>query len=208
MAKPPLSRDRILAAALAIVDREGLAALSMRRVAEAVGVEAMSLYHHVANKAALLDGVFELVLAELPPWRRGGGWRAELRARSLDLRGVLRAHPNALPLFATRPAVTPAAIAHLEAGLEALRSAGLPIGDALATFQVLLAYVVGHAIASYAAHDADAAAPDYAALPASAFPRVHEVAAAGERDLEAEFAIGLDAMLDGLERRRRRSKSG
>src|SRR5690349_8477694 len=117
MAKAPLSREKILAAALAIVDREGLAALSMRRVAEAVGVEAMSLYHHVANKAALLDGVYELVLAELPPWKRSSSWRASLRTRAIDLRATLRAHPNTLPLFATRPAATPAAIAHLEAGL-------------------------------------------------------------------------------------------
>jgi AcrR family transcriptional regulator len=204
MAKTPLSREKILAAALAIVDREGLAALSMRRVAEAVGVEAMSLYHHVANKAALLDGVFELVLAELPPWRRGPTWRASLRTRSLDLRATLRAHPNALPLFATRPAVTPAAIAHLEMGLAALREAGLSVRDALSTFQVLLAYVVGHAIASFAAGGDDRAEPDYAALPAYAFPRVREtMAATDRRDIDAEFELGLDALLDGLERRQR-----
>src|SRR5258706_12286391 len=89
-----LSRERVLEAALQIVDEEGLEAISMRRLGEALGVEAMSLYNHVENKAAILDGVFERVLSELPPAKRTGSWKAALKERARALRAVLRKHPN------------------------------------------------------------------------------------------------------------------
>lgn len=197
--KPNLGRERILARALAIVDKDGLGALSMRRVARELGVEAMSLYHHVANKAALLDGVYELVLSELPAWRRRTPWQASFRERARALRAVLAAHPNTLPLFATRPAVTPAALAHLEAALAVLSAAGWLPNEALAAFQALLAYVVGHAMQTFAAASPDAANPRYDQLPADKFPNIR--ALSWERDLDAEFELGLDAMLAGLDRR-------
>jgi len=128
-----LSRERILRTALDLVDREGLEAISMRRVGEELGVEAMSLYNHVANKAAILDGIFETVLAELRAPKRSPTWQAALGDRARALRAILRAHPNALPIFATRPAVTPASIAHVEAVLAALRDAGFSADDALST---------------------------------------------------------------------------
>ena len=79
--RQPLSRERILRSALAIADREGLEALSMRRIGEALGVEAMSLYNHIPNKAAILDGIFETVLAELPGMKRTASWQRALRDR-------------------------------------------------------------------------------------------------------------------------------
>ena len=173
----------------------------MRRVGEALGVEAMSLYNHVANKAAILDGIFEAVLAEMPPLpkRKASSWQAALRERAHALRGVFRAHPHSLPLFATRPAVTPASLAHLDGGLDVLRSAGFSASDALSAFQVLLAFVVGHAIASFSPAHADDARPDYEALNANELPRVREMAAVlHERDLEAEFSFGLEALLVGI----------
>jgi AcrR family transcriptional regulator len=103
-----LSRDRVLEAALALVDREGGEAVSMRRLAEALGVEAMSLYHHVENKAAVLDGIFERVLAELPPAPPAKGFRSAMAERGRALRAVLRRHPNALAIFATRAFARPA----------------------------------------------------------------------------------------------------
>src|SRR5262245_26008166 len=119
-----LSRERILKAALAIVDREGLDAISMRRVGDALGVEAMSLYNHVANKAAILDGIFESILEELPVAPRASSWRAILRERARSLRAVLGRHPNALPIVATRVAVTRVSLAYLETILALLRVAG------------------------------------------------------------------------------------
>jgi AcrR family transcriptional regulator len=204
-----LSRERILTAALGLVDREGLDAISMRRVGEELGVEAMSLYNHVANKAAILDGIFETVLAELPAAKRASSWQAALGDRARALRAVLRAHPNALPLFATRPAVTPASIAHVEAVLDVLRKAGFGVEDALSTLQVLVAYVVGHTIASHAPRRADEdARPAYERLSEDAFPRVREAAGVlPGHDVEREFALGLDAMLAGLEARRARASN-
>ena len=199
--REPLSRDRILRAALSIVDREGLDAISMRRVGEELGVEAMSLYNHVANKAAMLDGIFELVLAELPPGKRAATWTTTLRTRARALHTALLGHPNALPLFATRPAVTPAAIAHVEGGLAELRRAGFSGDDALGALQVLVAFVVGHTLSTHAPRmPGDPSHPAYEQLSEREFPRVREAARLlGDHDVEKEFELGLDAMLAGLE---------
>lgn len=198
-----LSRDRILGTALAIVDREGLDAISMRRVGEELGVEAMSLYNHVPNKAAILDGIFETVLTELPAAKRSASWQAALRDRACALRSILRAHPNALPLFATRPAVTPASMAHVEQVLDILRTAGFTADDALSGLQVVVAFVVGHTVAAYAPRrPGDDSHPAYERLSEEQFPRVRETARLlAAHDLDNEFDFGLDAMLTGLETR-------
>jgi len=184
----------------------------MRRVGEELGVEAMSLYNHVANRAAILDGIFETVLAELPPARRAASWQAALRDRARALRSNLRAHPNTLPIFATRPAVTPTSIAHVEGVLNVLQNAGFAADDALSILQVLVAFVVGHTIAAYSPRRPDEdSRPAYERLSEESFPRVREAARllAGH-DIEKEFEFGLDAIFSGLEARlagsRRRKK--
>ncbi|NUP10668.1 MAG: TetR family transcriptional regulator [Polyangiaceae bacterium] len=198
-----LSRERILRAALEIVDREGLDAISMRRLGEELGVEAMSLYHHVANKAAILDGIFETVLAELPPLSRSASWRTVLSQRARGLRLVLRAHPHALPIFATRPAATEASILHVEVVLDALMKGGFSAEDALSALQVTAAFVVGHTVAAYAPVRADETSRAvYDHLSEERFPRVREVARILPRhDLEKEFELGLEAMIVGIEAR-------
>ncbi len=199
--REPLTRERILSAALAIVDEEGLEAVSMRRVGEALGVEAMSLYNHVANKAAIFDGIFELVLAELPPPKRATTWPSALRDRARAFRAVLRRHPNALPIVATRPPVTPASFVQVEHVLGILRDAGFSAEDALAALHVLFTFVVGHTTAYYAPSRDEGPAPDYAKLDAAAFARVREAASLLPNDAEREFELGLDFMLAGLEAR-------
>lgn len=204
--RKPLSRERILCAALEIVDREGLDAISMRRIGAELGAEAMSLYNHVPNKAAILDGIFETVLAEVRvPKRRSASWQAALADRARSLRAALRAHPNALPLFASRPAVTPASVGRVEEVLEVLHTAGFSADDALSAMQVLVAFVVGHTLASHAPRrDDDAARPAYERLPEQQFPRVREAARLlADHDPEREFELGLEAMLCGLEHRLR-----
>ncbi len=175
----------------------------MRRLGEELGVEAMSLYNHVPNKAAILDGVFEIVLSELSVTQRAASWQGNLRDRAHALRSVLRAHPNALPLFATRPAVTAGSIAHLEVVLEILRTNGFSAEDALCATQVLVAFVVGHTLTCYAPRSPDEASrPEYERLSREHFPRVHEAAMLlATHDVESEFDLGLNALLVGLERR-------
>ena len=101
-ARPPLSRDRVVAEAMALADEHGLEALSMRALAGRLGVEAMSLYHHVASKEALLDAMVDAVFGELHLPVVGGDWRVELRARSVSGRTVLLRHPWAVGLMASR----------------------------------------------------------------------------------------------------------
>jgi hypothetical protein len=162
----------------------------------------MSLYNHIEGKAALLDGLFELVLARLPapPTRKSTSWRSALKERASSLRQVLLANPKFLPLFATRPAVTPASIAQVESVLQLLHEAGFSSPDCLNALQVTVSFVVGHAIGSAAAQQTeDASFPDYSALDAAAFPRVHEVMKLLPRhDSEVEFRFGLEVLCEGL----------
>lgn len=204
--RTPLSRERILAAALALVDREGLAAVSMRRLGAALGVEAMSLYNRVPSKAAVLDGIFEAILAELPRLRRRTPWQAAVRERARALRAVLCAHPHAIPLFATRPAVTTRSLHSVEEVLAVLREAGFAPARATAVLQVVVAFVVGHTLACYGpVQPEEESDPAYERLDPAAFPRVREMARGlPRRDPEREFALGLDALLAGLERHRTR----
>lgn len=196
-AKSTLSRERILRAALSLVDAEGIDALSMRKLGALLGVEAMSLYRYVPSKAALLDALHERLLSELPP-QTASGWREALRERATSLRSLLAAHPRAIVLFASRPAVTHGSMRHLEASLEVLRSAGLQATDALAVFQVVFGYVLGHALASFAPRP-EQSPVDYRALPAEQFPRVLEAAAALDGyDADAEFSLGLDLLISGI----------
>jgi AcrR family transcriptional regulator len=196
----PLSRARILEAALALLDREGLEAISMRRVGDALGVEAMSLYRHVPSKAALLDGLYEVVLSELPEPPPAKTASAVLTERARALRTAFRAHPYALPLFASRPAVTQASIAHVEFVLDALHRSGFSPSDALRILHVVFAFVVGHGLSSYSPRRADETShPDYSVLSEGSFPRVRAAASVLARhDPEEEFEFGLAALLAGL----------
>ncbi len=198
-----VTKERIFHAAFGLAQREGLEAVSMRRVAQALGVEAMSLYHHVEDKAGLLDGVFELVLGKLPPApRRTTSWQRAVKERAESFRAVLLAHPRLVPLFATRPAVTVESLRHVEHSLELLKAAGLSARASLDAFQVVVAYVVGHAISTVRDPELETSGPDYAQLDAADFPRVTElVALLPTHDLDAEFQFGLELLISGLERR-------
>ncbi|MEO1268258.1 MAG: TetR/AcrR family transcriptional regulator C-terminal domain-containing protein, partial [Myxococcota bacterium] len=134
MKKGRLSRKKILAAAVQVMDRDGLKTLSMRRLGVELGVEAMSLYRYVANKSALLDGIFETILGELKAPVGSGDWRTDVRHTARQFRAVLEAHPNAVLLFATRPAVTPASLDFVEASLAILIDAGFSPHNAMTAF--------------------------------------------------------------------------
>ncbi len=196
--REPLSRDAILAAALRLVDAEGLPALSMRRVGEALGVEAMSLYNHVPSKAALLDGLYERIVSGVLPARKAQSWRAHLRHQAASLRAALALHPNAIAIFAARPAASPDALRRLEGNLAVLREAGFSPLASLRMVQIVLAYVVGHALWSLAPRT-DAVRVNYTELDPQELRHVREAAEAlADYDAEAEFALGLDALLRGF----------
>ena len=201
--RAPLSREAIFRAALEILECEGLSALSMRQVGAALGVEAMSLYNHVPNKAALLDGIYERILETVASAPRGASWPEYALHQGRALREALAAHPAALPIFASRPAVTPAALGRLEQSLAALRAGGLDPSGALTVLQVVFSFVVGHTTSCLGPRRADEHGEvDYAALDPYAYPHVREASRelAGY-DPEREFEIGLEALVDGLQRR-------
>jgi AcrR family transcriptional regulator len=205
-----LSRDRVLAAALDLVDREGLEALSMRRLGESLGVEAMSLYRYVDSKAALLDGVVESLLASMEVREpRARSWIERARVRARALRAVLIAHRNAMPLIATRPAVTPRSLERIEDGLSLLRSAGFSTVEALCALQSIVGFTVGHTLsASASSSPNERSTPSYASLDSKRFSATLEAARAlSSWDVDAEFEYGLDALLRGLEAKRRAASS-
>ncbi len=197
-----LSREAILEAAETIIDDEGLAALSMRRVGEALGVEAMSLYNHVPSKAALLDGIYERIVGRIEPAPGLSTWTEHACHQGRALRSVLSAHPNAIPLFASRPATTPDALLRLEKNLATLREAGLDPLQALGVVQIVFAFVVGHALWSLAPRSSEEhGMPHYESLDPQEFANVRAVAAVfGRYDAEIEFETGLGALVDGLGR--------
>ena len=208
-----LSRERVLRAAVRYADRGGIAALSMRKLGEALGVEAMSLYNHVANKAELLDGMVDLIFAEieLPPL--GTDWRAAMRARALSTREVLRRHRWAISLMQSRSSPGPATLRHHDRVLGILRGAGFTVALAAHAFSVLDSYIYGFALQEAALpfetseQTAELAQSILAGMPADEYPHLTELTVKHVLkpgyDYGDEYGYGLDLILDGLERARR-----
>jgi AcrR family transcriptional regulator len=205
--RTPLTRERILAAALGLADRDGLDGLSMRTVGRALGVEAMSLYRHVANKDDLLDGLVDLVFAEieLPP--PGIDWEAAMRGRAVAVREALRRHPWAIALMESRVRPGPANLRHHDAVLAVLLGAGFTAATATRAYNLIDSYVYGFALQetnlpfTTAEELAEVAPAMVAAIPQDLFPnlrRVSEELVASGFDYGAEFEAGLDLILDAI----------
>jgi AcrR family transcriptional regulator len=201
-----LSRERVLEAAVRLVDERGLEGLTMRALGRALGVEAMSLYRHVGGKADLLDGIQGAILAEMEVPPQQGPWRERLRSLCLAFRQVLLSHPRALGVFNSRPAVAPSSLEHTEAVLEVLASAGFSPEEQLYALHGLVGLIVGLTGLQLGLVEREEAEVDYAAL-ADAHPRLSE-AGRLEVDGEEELAFALDAFLRGLEARRRAARRG
>jgi AcrR family transcriptional regulator len=194
---PKITRAQILSAALDIVDEEGLGALSMRRLGQRLGVEAMSLYNHVPDKAAVLDAVHEAVLLELELPDLTGHWRTDAAALARAFRHTLIAHPHTALLFAERPAMTPGSLSHVERALEILRPRFPRLRDRIAIVQVVVAYVVGHVAQNLP--QCERRHPDYATLDRQRFPNLVGIGrAVANYDVDAEFEFGLQALFRGL----------
>ena len=128
--REPVTRERALMAAVAIADTDGIAALTMRRLAQDLGVEAMSLYHHVANKDEVLDGITDLVVGEIRVPPRGTDWRTAMRARAISAHEVLLAHPWAAMMIMSRLIVGPGITGYLNSTLGRLREGGFSVQGA------------------------------------------------------------------------------
>jgi AcrR family transcriptional regulator len=202
-----LSREQILEKALAFVDENGLEALSMRRLGAALGVEAMSLYHHVPNKGALLDGLVETVLARVPlPDPASGDWKAALKQGFQDFRRVMLEHPGVFPVVASRPVMTREGLIPIAMGFAVLGTAGFTPRQTVSAWSALLDFVMGYILGEITG----AASTCRGAGPAQALigglgdefgPMRAAWAAAGDWNDDAEFEWGLDALLDGLARK-------
>jgi TetR/AcrR family tetracycline transcriptional repressor len=195
-----IDHERITDVALEIVDAEGLDALTMRRVASALDVEAMSLYHHVASKDALLDAVLGRLLASVRLPAKDAPWQEQLRALARNMRKVALRHPEAFRLVATRPVRSSDALAFFERVFVELARAGLPPTDAMEAFKLLAGMTVGLLqleLTGFFAGEKPERAVDAAG---DEYPHVQAVAALGHRyHASRHFDQALDVVIGGIE---------
>ena len=191
----------MLEAGVRFVDREGLDALSMRKLGADLGVEAMSLYNHVPNKDALLDGMVEVLLGELEVPTGQDGWEDRVREAYRGFRRLARRHPNVFPLLVLRPARTMDGVWLVEEFLKTMKEAGFDATTALYAFRTLSGYAMGYAMAEIRgfAMEPGGERTGTSALPTEAFPHISELEdRLGGVDRDAEFEFGLDLILAGL----------
>ncbi|SCL52085.1 TetR/AcrR family transcriptional regulator [Micromonospora chersina] len=219
--RTPLSRDRILRAAIALADLAGIESLSMRNLAQDLGVVPMALYKHVANKDELLDGMIDVVVGEIDPPVPDPDWKQAVRRRILSAREVLRRHPWAPLAIESRNMATPAILAYLDSMVATFRAGGLSTDLAHHVMHAMGSRILGFSQelfdASRSAGRSGTTNPDPpAAFPpeaAARFPHLAEIATAASHDDESvvgpgcddrfEFEFALDLLLDGIERLQR-----
>ncbi|MDP9886818.1 TetR/AcrR family transcriptional regulator C-terminal domain-containing protein [Pseudarthrobacter enclensis] len=210
--KAPLSREVVLAKALEIVDAEGLDALTMRRLGMELGRDPMSLYRYAENRAALLDGVSELVLNQLNIHPEDPDWKEQLRKIAHNLRMLALRHPNVVPLLVTRPLSTPlglrplGTLRPLEQILSLLVAAGFEPADGLHVYRAYYGFLYGHILNELQEYVVDPEENEVLLrlglhrLPAKEFPKLRALAPAlAEYDGATELDQGLTILLSGLE---------
>lgn len=205
----PLSRERVLRAALELADASGVEAMTMRRLGDELGFEAMSLYRHVASKQDLLDGMLDLVLAEWQPPDGAGDWREAIRTSALSVHDALRRHRWAAGLLMTGAHMRPARLRYMDALLGRLRAAGFDDGTTYHVYHLLDGYIFGFSLWEIAYTsvpvDSEEASRIMQSIEWDDYPHLAE-----HRDQHMEegphrevssFEVGLDLMLDGLRAR-------
>jgi AcrR family transcriptional regulator len=205
-----LDRDRVLHGALQVADRGGIGALTIRSLADELGVKPMSVYHHVRNKDEILDGIVDIVFSRIELPTVGADWRAEVGRRARSAREVLRRHPWAIPLLESRRVPGPANLRHHDAVLGTLRAGGFSAAGTAHAYAFLDAFVYGHALQ-------EASLPfEGPEGPAGIAPQVEDAMSLGGDfphltemmtsyylrpgyDFADEFEVGLAAVLDAME---------
>jgi AcrR family transcriptional regulator len=208
--RTPLTRERVLQAALALADDSGIESLTMRKLGEAVGVEAMSLYNHVAGKADLLDGLIDLVFSEIELPRAADSWQTAMRKRAIAIRAALSRHRWAIGLMESRTSPGPATLRHHDAVLGCLRNARFPVELAAHAYSALDSYIYGFALQERGlpfdtpGETSELAQAMMAQFPAGEYPHLAELTVEHVLqpgyDYGSEYEFGLDLIIDGLDR--------
>jgi AcrR family transcriptional regulator len=208
--RPRLSRERVLRGAVAVADAGGIAGLTIRSLAQELGVKPMSVYHHVANKDEILDGIVDIVFSEIELPSIGGDWRAEMRRRAHSARAVLRRHPWAIGLLESRTSPGPATLRHHDVVLGTLRAAGFSLELTAHAYAMIDSYTYGFALQEAGLPFdgpetvTDVAEPIMERFTAGDYPHLVEMATEyylrPGYDFADEFDYGLDLLLDALAR--------
>jgi AcrR family transcriptional regulator len=212
-ARAPLSKERVLRAAIDLADTGGIESLSMRKLGQALGVEAMSLYNHARNKDDILDGIVDVIIGEIDPGQLAADWQPALRQTILAARAVLLRHPWGPRVIETRTNPGPAMLRHVDTVFGILRAGGFSIDMTHHAIHVLGSRIFGFTQDPWVMSGGTPPTPEVAALIAhemgERYPHVTEMAMAvshdgglGGCDDDVEFAFGLDLILDGFERLR------
>lgn len=208
--RAPLTRDRILETAVAVMDSEGLEAVTMRRLGRELGVEAMSLYNHVGDKQDLLNGITEYIMLQFElPQGRAGNWEDRVRVMARSFRNCLRAHPNVMQLLAEhrKPMSDPRTLQPIEIALATLKEAGLSNQDAAQAYKAFGAYIMGFVMQEVGGMFGGQAGGEgefdpvaiAAMLPRDSLPNLAEMLPlVCTGDADNDFEYGLNLMLGGL----------
>jgi len=206
----PLTRERVLAAALKLADQGGLEGLSMRKLGQALGVEAMALYYHFAAKERVLDGIVDLVFGEIDLPTTGEDWKVAMRRRAISVRDALLRHRWAIGLMESRTNPGPANLRHHDAVIGNLRAAGFDMAQVATAYSLLDSYIYGYAMTKMnlpfedTSDIVELSETMLAPFPAGEYQNladfITEYAMQPGYDYANEFEYGLDVILDGLER--------
>lgn len=209
--RTPLTRDRLLRGAMTLADDQGIGALTMRTLARELGVKPMALYHHVANKEEILDGIVDAVFGEIELPVPGGEWRAEMRRRAVSARLVLKRHPWSIELLQSRTSPGPSTLRHHDSMIGTLRAAGFSVEMTAHAYALIDSYVYGFALseASLPINGpetvAEVAGEMMKFFPAQEFPHLYEFTVEHvlkpDYNFAREFEFGLEVVLDGLQRK-------
>ena len=205
MARKGLNRDLVIEAARALVNRDGISALTMRALSRDLDVEAPSLYSHVRDKTDILDGIAELIYGEVQVPPSDDPWQVRIRQYSQTFRQVLLANPQLVPIMSVRPVVSASTLDLMEAALGELTTAGFTSRQSIFTLDTIVALVIGHVLTelstdeTISGHDPAAVAAARAALPADIYPRLAETLADGAVDRTAEFDHAMTMIIDGMQ---------
>jgi AcrR family transcriptional regulator len=206
----PLNRERLLRTAIVIADEEGNSALTIRSLAKALGVKPMAIYHHVASKEEILDGIIDMVFAEIDPPPGDTDWKTVMRHRAVSARRALGRHPWSIPLMESRRNPGPATLRHHDAVIGTLRRAGFSIELTAHAYSLIDSYLYGFALQESVSLPFDQeTAPEavesiLAQSPTDTYPYLAELAVEHVLqpgyDYGREFEYGLELILDGLDR--------